>query len=270
MVSLALSEVISKIRGGDYLHPGEEEAIDKTFSSFKKSSGRLLLDVGCSIGGTADYLQKAGLGKVIGIDINNEMVNSARKKYSNNVNYKNKINLERLTSPVFFACDVLESHEVLTNFFGKIAFDVIYIFNSFFLFPDHSKALNILRKLSHKNTKMIIFDFVDCGIGNKDYLAAECAENSGALETNYIRYNQIDKMFAAEGWGVESVKDITQDYIRWDRRLIEKINACDKEEWVYSVKYCNVFQAFKKRSKDILQLLEAKKLGGFMIYLSPN
>lgn len=48
---------LSFIRNGDYAHAGEEEAIELAMSGIEKNPQRNILDVGCGLGGTANYLQ---------------------------------------------------------------------------------------------------------------------------------------------------------------------------------------------------------------------
>lgn len=59
-------------------YPGESEFILMVVNRYKKSEGMNLLDVACGTGGHAQYLQK--YFKILGLDINPEMLNIARKK----------------------------------------------------------------------------------------------------------------------------------------------------------------------------------------------
>ena len=62
-------QMLAMMRKGDYAHAGEEEAIDLVMNKIPKDNTRLILDVGCGLGGTAKYIQDHGWGKVTGIDI---------------------------------------------------------------------------------------------------------------------------------------------------------------------------------------------------------
>ena len=57
------------VRNGHYAHVGEEEAIDLTMQLINKNPSQKILDIGCGLGGTANYVEKQDFGKVIGIDI---------------------------------------------------------------------------------------------------------------------------------------------------------------------------------------------------------
>ena len=64
--TLPVKKVLSPIRKGDYAHVGEDQAILRAFLSLPKNPDALLLDVGCGLGGTADFLRSKGYGNVTG------------------------------------------------------------------------------------------------------------------------------------------------------------------------------------------------------------
>ncbi len=65
--------MLSELRGGDFTHAGDREAVDMVITKIKQEASEVLngncLDVGCGFGGTADYLVKNGFKHVWGIDI---------------------------------------------------------------------------------------------------------------------------------------------------------------------------------------------------------
>jgi SAM-dependent methyltransferase len=107
---------LSRARGGDYIHPGEEEAIDMVMSKFSKDSNRKILDVGCGLGGTAAYIKKNGYGTPVCIDKEADCIEYVNENYPDLETY---------------ACDVLN----LTSIFQPQQFDLAYLFNSFYAFP---------------------------------------------------------------------------------------------------------------------------------------
>src|SRR5262245_53766859 len=116
MNSFAGKELLSLIRDGDYAHAGEEEAIELAMRRYPKRASRLILDVGCGRGGTAQYVHDHGWGRVVGIDRELDSILRARQVYP---------------GVEFHACDVLDAADVLNR-----RFDLIYLFNSFYAFGD--------------------------------------------------------------------------------------------------------------------------------------
>jgi len=74
-------EFLATVRGKDYAHAGEEEAIDLIFSKIPKQENRKILDAGCGRGGTADYVQRNGWGHVVGVDIESQSIEYAKNAY---------------------------------------------------------------------------------------------------------------------------------------------------------------------------------------------
>ena len=106
-------EFLSFIRKGDFAHAGEEEAIELTLQDYDKNPSRQILDIGCGLGGTAQYIQTQGWGKVYGIDIEQDAIDYAENKYSD---------IE------FQTCSAND----IDKKFSANQFDLIMIFNAFF------------------------------------------------------------------------------------------------------------------------------------------
>ena len=197
LTSALNKEIMSEIREGDYQHPGEEEAIELVFKGIAQHPDQLLLDVGCGRGGTASYLQNKGWGKVIGLDLNIEIIEFAKKKYEK----------EGEAFPRFLACDATDVASCFSDIFSpKVKPDVIYLFNSFFLFDDHVKALKALRAIAHKNTKLIVFDYVD----NGNYMENPYKENGKPFLPNCIKSSKIHNVFEDGGWKTSEIKNIDE------------------------------------------------------------
>ena len=81
MDTLQTKRILSLVRGGDYAHAGEEGAIELALDSVSKRAIQVILDVGCGLGGSAEYVRSHGWGSVIGIDANEDMIAYAEKTY---------------------------------------------------------------------------------------------------------------------------------------------------------------------------------------------
>jgi cyclopropane fatty-acyl-phospholipid synthase-like methyltransferase len=74
-------EFLARVRGRDYAHAGEQEAIELVFENIQHQRERRILDAGCGRGGTADFVQRQGFGRVVGIDIKERTIKYAGEKY---------------------------------------------------------------------------------------------------------------------------------------------------------------------------------------------
>lgn len=245
LTSVISKEIMGIIRNGDYQHPGEEEAIELLFQKIEKSPEFFILDVGCGYGGTASYVQNKDWGKVVGIDINKEVVNIAKYKYK---------------LPFFVHADVISSKMAIeSELHAGLRFDIIYLFNSFFLFPDHKLSLQQLALLAKSSTKLLIFDYVDYG----EYASHAYTENGKKLLPNIIKLNEINDVLMNGGWEVESTSSVDDLYITWYQDLMQKI---DEAKTQLCEKYgSDIYASFTARYQHILDALQAKVLGGIII-----
>ena len=71
--------LLALVRGGDYAHAGEEEAIEIAFRGMAKRPEQSILDVGCGRGGTIAYLHRNGwTSTAAGIDRERDSIDYAR------------------------------------------------------------------------------------------------------------------------------------------------------------------------------------------------
>src|SRR5512143_3815741 len=138
MNSLEGKRILALVREGDYAHAGEEEAIELVFSGLARDPDREILDLGCGRGGTADYVQRHGWGRVTGVDIDAETLASAGHAYP---------------GISFVAADA----ETVAQLWQS-RFDLIYLFNSFYAFPDQQEALRSMRLAARPQATLAIFD----------------------------------------------------------------------------------------------------------------
>lgn len=237
-------QLVSILRKGDYAHAGGEEAILQTFAPFKKKSDRKILDVGCGQGGTANFIQNHGWGKVTGIDIDEPSIQYAKEKYK-------KIN--------FYAADVLDASSVLKN----SKFDIICLYNSFYAFPEQEQALSVLRKLAHEKTTLMIFDYTDLCENNNPFTNVE-NKNSVTIP---IRKCALENMLIKSSWELKDEVDISNNYKRWYLDLINKIKA-NKNKIIadFGVDY---YSKAESRYTTIYNQLISGNIGGSIFYINP-
>ena len=206
--------ILAMIRKSDYAHAGEEEAIDLVFCNIPKDPARMILDVGCGRGGTADYVYRKGWGNVCGVDIDSESIEHAKKTYPD---------IE------FTATDV----ELISKKISK-RFDMIYLFNSFYAFKDQHCALMQMNEVSTEKGQLIVFDYVN-HIRDQNKVPF--------INWNPLVLNNIKTSFSDSGWNIENVKDVGNCYKKWYSNLVSKIEArsdeiiqLSDEEWFRYVK----------------------------------
>jgi cyclopropane fatty-acyl-phospholipid synthase-like methyltransferase len=205
MNSFAGKQVLALVRGGDYAHAGEEEAIEMTMRGVWKNPSQRILDAGCGRGGTAAYMQRNGWGMVSAFDRDEESIVEARRTYP---------------EVEFEVCDILECDRT----FGA-DFDVITLFNVLYALPDHRRVFDTLSRLQKTGTQLLIFD----------YFLPEGSTGSGLLEgdlpmlPNPPHLKTLDAMLEKTGWHAVGSEDITADYARWYQGLVERIEARKRE-----------------------------------------
>lgn len=119
----------------DYL--GEAKFVKKIVAEFKKSDGNNLLDVACGTGNHAQYLQDSF--QIVGLDINEDMMDIARKKVPNMELIQGdmkKLNLERefdvilcLFSSINYHTSLTELEKTLKLFYNHLKAGGVLIFD---------------------------------------------------------------------------------------------------------------------------------------------
>jgi SAM-dependent methyltransferase len=201
MISYPGKRLLALIRGTDYAHAGEGEAIELTLRSVPRRADQLLLDVGCGLGGTAKYVQDHGWGTVVGLDAEPESIARARQLYP---------------SIEFHVCDVLQASSVIG---GK--YDVIYLFNAFYAFDDQPRALAGLARLAAPSGRLILFDYTDRGGYDSNPLMCD----GEPLIPYPVRLSAIGDTLYRAGWQLTEVEDLTAAYDHWYDSLVRRMDA---------------------------------------------
>jgi SAM-dependent methyltransferase len=189
-------KVLALVRGADYAHAGEAEAVDTVFRDVPKDPARTLVDVGCGRGGTAQYVQRGGWGRVLGVDIDSESIEYAKRTYPD---------------VEFMASDAMDLARRLSR-----RFDIIYLFNAFYAIPDHRRALEQFHAIGSGSGRLIVFDY---SVGPR-----------GRRRFPFAEWNPLDlalagKLFREAGWRVVRTDDLSAEYARWYRELNARIES---------------------------------------------
>jgi SAM-dependent methyltransferase len=203
--------ILALVRDGDYAHPGGEEAIETVVNDLPRASKYRVLDVGCGRGGTANWFHQHGWGDVVGIDIDANSIDYARQTYP---------------QVQFHVCDVAEIGQVYPP-----AFDLAYLFNSFYAFPDQQAALGAIRGACRDGAHLAIFDYTQPKGGK---LPAALGTEIG----NPIIMESLIAWMEAVEWHVISVTDITERFVHWYDAMLLKVEknrqpilAMGGEDW---------------------------------------
>lgn len=197
--------LLSQLRGGDYAHAGDIEAIEivleKVLSLAPQVKNEAALDVGCGFGGTANYLYQHGFKNVHGMDLDQAAVYYAKDKYPS-IDFKaaDALNIDTIYSP----------HQ----------FSFLYLFNVIYAIQDKALLLKKLANIAKPGSLLVIFDYAQ----GKNLLEKSMKDLAG--ESMYpIQMNSLQKELRNAGWKIVEITDMTSHYIIWYKRLLEKLSA---------------------------------------------
>lgn len=198
--------ILALVRDGSYAHAGEEEAIELVFSSVSQDSSRKILDAGCGLGGTADYVLSQGWGRVSGFDIDHRTIELARQRYPAN--------------------EFVEADVAAVGRIWQAEFDLLYSFNAFYAFPDSRAALENLAVVARSGAEYLIFDYTD---PSHHYATSPFAGREDASFWHPLHAEDLSDLAIATGWVLESSRDLTAEYHRWYRDLLRRIELRSEE-----------------------------------------
>lgn len=231
-------ELLAAVRGKDYAHAGEEEAIRLMFDTIPRQAERKILDAGCGRGGTADFVQKNGWGKVTGIDIEGVSIEYAQKTYP---------------QVDFHVCDVTEAGSRFSE-----SFQLIYLFNSFYAFQDKAAAAVSLRKAARPGARLCIFDYV-CYKPEVELPEVLLSGKPAAPE-------EFVSLLTAAHWEFSRSQNLDLQYVEWYRDFLDRVDLLAAEK-----KYpAEVIEQLHHKYRVLLSALERKTLGGTLLVAYAN
>jgi SAM-dependent methyltransferase len=239
MISSPGKQLLALIRGSDYAHAGEEEAIELALRPVPRRADQVLLDVGCGLGGTAKYVQDHGWGVVVGIDIEQDSIARARQAYPG---------IE------FHACDVVQASSVIDR-----QQDVIYLFNAFYAFGDQPRALAILAQLAKPTGQLILFDYTDRG----GYACNPVLSNGEPLIPHPLRLSDIGDTLRRAGWQLTDSEDLTGAYDRWYDALVQRMDG--RRSRIVDAVGAEGFDFVRRTYADLLGAIRGGRLGGAIV-----
>jgi len=228
--------ILATARDGDYAHPGEEEAIKHTLQPFAGNPLQSWLDAGCGRGGTAAFVAAEGWAQVTAFDIDAVSIQEAQRAFP---------------EVRFYACDIANAPDVVP---GK--FDLIYLFNAFYAFPDQLGALHALRALATGHAALVIFDYLDHG-GFADSPLVRLPE---AAHWRPVQENRLREQMAAASWRLESVRNLDTDYAGWYRVLLTRFDL--RREALEAIAPPEAIDHARRFFEEVLRTIEAGILGG--------
>jgi len=232
--------LLALVRGGDYAHAGEEEAIERAFRGVPKRPDQSMLDVGCGRGGTADFLRRNGWSRALaGFDRERDSIEFARARYP-------EIRFE--------VCDVLDVPRVFAQ-----RFDVIYILNAFYAFDAQRKALAALRQVAEDHTRLVIFDYLDRGGLGANPLVV----NGRQIVPHPIEMARIVGDLAATEWKLQSGEEVTEEYGRWYDDLVGRIQ--NKRDEIVASDGNDAFTYMLEVYGGMLEKIDRGLLGGVLL-----
>jgi ubiquinone/menaquinone biosynthesis C-methylase UbiE len=235
-------EILSLVREGNYAHPGEELAIDLVFSSLTADPARQVLDIGCGRGGTADYVRKRGFGTVAGIDIDAETLSAARELYP---------------EVDFVVADATQISEL-----WHTRFDLIYLFNAFYAFPDQESSLREMHRVARDGARLMIFDYT--GRGGSPHDRGGNASSSEKPFNNQgwtpLHPELFPDQLRQAGWELEHTMDFTSEYRQWYQQLCNRITA--KKEVIVSGYGTEWYDYVLETYRKLLASVENGSIGG--------
>lgn len=232
--------LLAHVREGDFTHPGEIEAIELMMSYVDCNPEQEILDVGCGLGGTADYFKQKGYGVVTALDIDPNAISYAKEHYP-------AVN--------FFECDVLN----VSNIFPIKNFDLIYLFSSFYCFKDQKKSLESLCRIANSGCHLLIFDYAT----EEDYAGENPFKDDSSKPFNPINKDTIASMLKETGWSLINIVDLTGNFKKWYIELLRKME--EKKHFLVGKFGKDAFYINHHRFKVFLDYIELNKLGGKLI-----
>lgn len=199
------------IFGAGYISPGGGDSTAALFSESNDiskclNSNAAVLDIGCGIGGGANYLVEKFGSSVTGVDLASHCINLAKERYADN----NKLE--------FIIGDAI------THPFQPNTFDLIYSRDAILHIQSKLALFKNLLRAAKPGGRLYITDYC-CG-GLPDSWNQEFTDYVAQRGYSLLTLQQYKQVIEEAGWVIDEVKDETN----WFRQILveESINARNK------------------------------------------
>jgi ubiquinone/menaquinone biosynthesis C-methylase UbiE len=243
--------LLAKIRNGDFAHAGDVEAIDivldkvlSLISKNTKEEKKVLLDIGCGLGGTAAYIKNKTSFDVHGIDVDADSIEHAKSHYRN---------------ISFSKCDVM----AISDLFKKNSFDFIYMFNVFYAIREQRESMINLAKVAKPGALLAIFDYTSLNL-----LDSFTLKDFSGKQMRPIILNELYLWLNEAGWTVLETTDLTEKYRDWYKSFLSLLisNKDNLSETFTDEAYQSVLNVFTV----LLDAIDRKVIGGAVVYAIRN
>ena len=231
MNSFENKSFLARIRGGNYAHPGEEEAIDLVLSHVRPEPRETVLDAGCGLGATANAIGKKTGAVVVGVDLDAEAMSYANARYQDSQ---------------FIPGDITKLGEMALP---KV--DVFYAFNSLYACEDLDACFSAFGAVANTHARAAIFDYIA-------YDAAALAA-AGCLPPSVHSMTQMRQVPARHGWVCTGIVNLDIEYAAWYGRFLTRMD--ENREALAAARTPVFFDEVRKKYADMRDCLELGVLG---------
>lgn len=232
--------LLATVRGADYAHAGEEEAIHLLWERLPKIPTQTCLDAGCGRGGTAAFVSTHGWGSPTGVDLDRETIAEASTKHP---------------GVPFYPLDITEAG---ARFPGQ--FDVIYAFNAYYAFPDQPAALASLARAARPEATLCLFDYVDRGGFSSDPFA----QKPESTLWRPMHLSTLPAQLETAGWKMTGCLHLHDAYRRWYAALTARFTA--QRESLLAQFPGDLVEYAAGYYTSLLTAIEHGTLGGAIVY----
>ena len=231
--------LLTHLRGGDYAHAGDKEAIDLVMSKALELCPEILndpcLDVGSGFGGTAGYLQGLSFQSIHGIDHDASAIEYANKNYP---------------ECKFVHADV----NLIPEIYHPDTFSLIYLFNVLYAIEDKAKTVRDLFSVAKPGAILALFDYTaESPMSLKDFAERQMFP---------IEVKQLKTDLENCGWVILEITDLSTQFLHWYEATLDQL----EEESLRKQFLDEDLQQVKSTFTALVGMLKKSQIGGAAIY----